>query len=310
MPLFNQSSIPWVTAVQGIADSIGASGDTEQTTRAHKSLRAAFQYIGGKVRWDFMRGEYTPQAVVAPFGVTGVSASAGQGSALVPAGHGLQPDDVIGGSYFLLGTRVSATAASSFTFPSAENLITAAGVQTTTITAMRDRYDAPPDMRNGYGIKLLSSQVPLRYIIRRAWDRGTIDEFTPSTPYGYDFFSLGGRSKIQLLPPPGSSDVLQQRYYRRFNIPAASASSTSLPLDIPEDYEEVPIAYAKWHFLTDQGEGKKQQAQTWLSMAQDGIKTMLAEQTDLPDQNLAFYPGHFPEAANDRSTRWLDWNYG
>lgn len=306
MALFNASTIPWVSAVQRIADSAGASADSEMTTRAHHSLRAAFQFLGGKYRWDFLRTEMTPAGVVAPFGVTGVSASAGQGSATAPAGHGIEIDDLISGTYFLVGARVSATAAGGFSFATAVNLVTAAGVQVFTATATRDMYAAPSDMRNGYGVKLLSSQRPLKYIGRRAWDRSVTDELAAGTVEGYDFFQLGGKSKIRLLPPPATADVLQQRYYRRFTI--ASASSITSALDIPEDYEEFPIAWAKWHFLTDKGEGRKEQATVWMSLAQDGIKTMLSEQTSLPDESLGFLPGRFPDQRGDRSTRWIDWD--
>lgn len=311
MPLFNQSSIPWVSAVQRVADSASVSADAEMTTRAHHSLRAAFQFLGGKTRWDFLRVELTPQRVFAPFSVTGVSASAGVGSAAAPVGHGVEIDDVVAGSFFMLGARVSATGTNGFSFATALNLVTAAGVQVFDVTAVRDMYAAPTDMRNGYSVKLLSAQRPLRYLQRRGYDRGITDEFTAGTVEGYDFFNLGGKSKIRLLPPSQSADVLFQRYYRRFTIPpsVASASATGLALDIPEDYEEYPIAWAKWHFLTDKGEGRKEQATVWMSLAQDGIKTMLAEQTSIPDENLGFVPGHSPEAVSDRSTRWLEWTY-
>ena len=304
MALFNQSTIPWITAVQSIADSIGASADNEMTVRAHHSLRAAFQIMGGKYRWEFMRTEATPQQVIAPFQIA-ITASAGQTSASALVGNGVLADDVLVGSGFMLGVRATASGASGFGFSVALTGFT--GQQSFTITAVRDMYSAPSDMRNGYGVKLLGSQRPLRYIQRRGWDRAITDEFAADTPEGYDLFRLGEKSKIRLIPPPATSDVLFQRYYRRFSL--ASASGVTSTLDIPEDYEEIPIAWAKWHFLVDKGEGRKQQAGTWLSLAQDGLKNMLAEQTAIPDENLGFVPGYLPQAAGDRSTRWLEWNY-
>jgi hypothetical protein len=273
--------------------------------RAHISLRAAFQFMGAKTRWNFLRGEMAPAAVIAPFSVTGVTASAGQVSAAAPAGHGLAVDDNVVAPCFIVGTRVSATAASGFGVFTA---VITTGSNVFNVTVSRDMYDAPSDMRNGYSVRLLSSMRALRYIQRRSWDRAISDEFSAGTVEGYDFYQLGGRSKIRLIPPPGSADVLLQRYYRRFGLATSSASTTAL--DIPEDYEEVPISWAKWHFLTDKGEGRKDQATTWLSLAQDGLKSMLAEQTDLPDENLGWVPGNLPWAAGDRATRWLDWNYG
>jgi len=306
MSLFNQSTIAWNAAVQSIADCIGASADVEMTGRAHHSLRAAFQFLGGKYRWEFLRAEYTPQQVYAPFSVTGVSASGGQASAASPAGHGLQVDDLVIASGFMLGMRVTATAASGFGL----SVVTTGyptGVQSFTVSAVRDMYDAPSNMRNGYGVKLLGSQRPLRYIQRRGWDRSITDEFATDTPEGYDLFRLAERSKVRLIPPPAAADVLFQRFYRRFSL--ASASGVTAALDILEDYEEIPIAWAKWHFLTDKGEQRKAQGQTWLSLAQDGLKSMLSEQTSIPDENLGFVPGAIPQATGDRSTRWLDWDY-
>ena len=63
-------------------------------------------------------------------------------------------------------------------------------------------------------------------------------------------------------------------------------------LDIPEDYEAYPIAWAKWHFLTDKREQGGQQATTWLNLAQEGLKTMESDQTVIPDEDLMFLPGH------------------
>jgi len=302
--LFNQSTIPWVTAVQVVADSAGASADTEMTNRAHRSLRAAFQFLGGKARWDFMRTESTTLRIIAPFSVTGVSASAGQASAAAPAGHGILIDDVIVGDGFLKGVRVSATAVSGFSFAAALTGL-AAGVNVITATATRDFYDAPSDWRTGYSVRLLNSKVALRYVQRRYWDRIISDEFSVSSPEMYDMFSIGGKGKIRLIPPPAQTDQMLQRYYRRFTL--ASVSSTATPLDIPEDYEEVPIAWAKWHFLTDKG--SEDQATTWMSLAKEGIATMLAEQTSLSDEDLRFMPGHFGGFVSDNSTRAIPWDY-
>ena len=176
-----------------------------------------------------------------------------------------------------------------------------------TATFTRDMYDAPSGLRSEYGVKLLSSQRPLIYVKRRPYDRSASDECTASSPDWYDLFMLGSASKVRLVPPPAGSDLLQQRYYRAFTL--ASASGVSAAIDMPEDYEFLPIAWAKWHFLTDKGEQRKAQGQTWLSLAQDGLKTMLAEQTSIPDENLGFVQAGVPWAGGDNSTRWLNWEY-
>lgn len=303
MALFRQSAITWVAAVQQVADSIGASGDTEMINRAHTSLRAAFQAIGGRARWDFLRGEYPVQVVTGPFSLGTVSATASSAYATVASGHGIAVDDIVSADGFLYGVRVSATASTGFGVTVAPT----AGGSAVTATFTRDMYSAPADMRSEYGVKLLSSQRPLIYIRRRPYDRSATDEFTASTPYWYDLFMLGSASKVRLVPPPAGSDLLFQRYYRALTV--ANVTGSTAPLDITVDYEWLPIAWAKWHFLTDKGEGRKDQATTWMSLAQDGLKQMLAEQTNLPDDDLTMTPGHLPYWWDSRSTRWINWDW-
>lgn len=306
MALFNPSTISWVTAVQTIADSIGASADTEMTNRAHRSLRAAFQFFGGKHRWDFMRTEAAPQQVQAPFTVTGVSASAGGVSAAVPGGHGFQVDDVLFGNGFLAGMRATSTAASSIGLATAITGL-AAGINVITVTGVRDLYALPSDARVLYSVRLLGSQRALKYVGNRLHGRVDTDEYASATPYHYDLFFQGGKGKLKLVRPPASTDVLSIKYYRRFFL--ASASSMTSALDIHEDYEEYPIAWAKWHFLTDKGEGRKEQAATWFALAQEGLKTMLSEQTNQPDEDLVIVPGHVAGWPSVNDTRFLPFDY-
>jgi hypothetical protein len=303
MPLFNPSTISWANAVKRIADSAGASGDGEMQVRAHYSLRAAFQRIQGKANWDFLRTETTPIGVVGQFSAA-ITASGGTVSATALGGHGLLVDDIIVGANYLVGTRVTVTAASGF-FTNTSAFSTVASAQT--ITATRDYYDMPSDWKMGYSVRMLGAQRVLTYMQRRFYDRGITDEYVAGTPLRYDLFSAGGKGKIRLLPPPVGSDVLLQRYYRRFTL--ASASSHAVTCDIPEDYEETVIALAKWHFLVDKGEGRKDQATTWFSMAQDGLKSMLRENSVTPDEDLGFVPaGATVSLGGDNSTRNLIWD--
>jgi len=306
MALFNPSTIAWNSAVQIVADSAGVSADSEMTQRAHRSLRAAFQFLGGKQRWDFLRVEAAPISVIAPFSITGISASAGVASAAAPAGHGFLVDDYILGSGLIQGMRVSATAAGGIGLATAISGL-AAGVNVITATGVRDFYDLPSDTRGIYTVRLSSSNKPLQYAGRRFYDRTVADEVASSTPSHYDLFSQGAKGKIRLLPPPGGAGVLQIRYYKRFFL--ASASAMTSALDILEDYEETPIAWAKWHFLTDKGEGRKDQANTWLSLSQEGLKSMVSEQSNLPDEDLVIMPGYVGGWPNVNDTRALDWSY-
>jgi hypothetical protein len=118
---------------------------------------------------------------------------------------------------------------------------------------------------------------------------------------------VGSKGKIRLLSPPNGADWLMVRYYRC--MATAAASSTSTTLDIPSDYEHYLIAWAKWHFLTDKGEERKAQATTWLSLAEDGLKTMLKDQTNIPDEDLSFVPGHAQAGpTNDNSVAGIMWD--
>ena len=308
MPLFTPSTKTWVAAVQEIADTVGASADNEQTTRAHRSLRASLQWFnsgaGKNIRWDFLLAEAVPVQVVAPYAVS-VTASAGQASASALTGHGLVVDDMLVGSGFMLGARITATGASGFGFSPALTGIT--GSQNFDVSAYRDFYSVPADFRTMYSVRMLQSNRWLPPAQRRKIDRVIMNESTFGTPEAYDRSQIAARGKIRLVPGPESSDVLMERYYRRMTQATASGDTTAL--DVLEDYEGILIAWAKWHFLTDKAEGRSGQAGTWLSLAQEGIKTMVSQQTSEPDETLAFSPGSAQLYAwGDSSTRDLDWS--
>lgn len=306
MSLFQPSTKAVSAVAQEIADTVGASGDGEMTTRAGRSLFAGLQHFNNRTNWDFLRSEAPPITVFAPFAVTGVSASAGQSSAACAAGHGIKVDDFVSGTYFRAGTRVSATAAAGFGVYGTVTL-TAAGVTTANVTATRDMYDLPSDWKAPYSVRLLSNNVTLRYVGRRLYDRSEPNEQTASSPYWYDLFMVGSKGKIRLLTPPTSSDTLQLRYYRRMTIPTTTATADAV--DIVQDYEPYLIAWSKWHFLLDKGEGRGEQMKTWFVMSQEGLKTMIADQTRIPDEGLCFIPGHMQAGGyGDNTTRWLPWD--
>lgn len=305
--MFQPSTKAVSAAAQEIADSVGASGDAEMTTRAGRSLFAANEHFNNKANWDFLRTEASPITVFAPFAVTGITASAGQASAAAPSGHGIKIDDFLVASGFAPGTRVSATAAGGFGIYSTVTGFSA-GATVVSGTFTRDMYDLPADWKAPYSVRLLTAQVNLRYIGRRLYDRSVFNEQTTSTPYWYDLFMVGSRGKLRLLTPPIAADVMQLRYYRRMTIPTTTA--TADVLDIPQDYEPYLMAWGKWHFLTDKGEGRGEQMRTWFSLAQEGLQTMLRDQTRIPDEGLTFIPGaSFSGNWSDNTTRWIPWDY-
>lgn len=305
MSLFNPSTKTIADARAEIADTVGASADPEMNTRAGRSLDAAIEHFNTRAKWEFLLTESAPIAVFGPFAVTGVTAVAGQASALVPASHGLKVDDVIRAGTVVAGTRVSATAAGSVgiygTWPS--NVATGGSL---TVTSTRDMYDLPSDWKAVYDIKLYVSQRSLRLVRRRLWDRMVLNEFDTSTPLWYDIFPIGGRGKLRLLTPPQSADTMMMRYYRRM----AVSSATAAGLDIPQDYELYLLSWAKWHFLVDKAEGRAEQATQWLTLADTGLKSMIGDQAQIPDEDLAFIPGHSTRwFGTPDSTRYLPFDY-
>ena len=285
MALFNQSLKAVSAAITEIADSAGASADAEMVTRSYRSLQAAQEHWNTRADWDFLLTEASPISVFGPFN-TSVTASAGQTSATLVTNHGVKPDDLVVNSAFTYPTRVATTAATSCTFnmPLLSNL-------TGTCETRRDLYDLPADFKKVYTVRLMTAQKFLRQIRRRQIERGTFDPFLASTPLSYDIIDVAKKGKIRPFSLPAGNDTLYLLYYRRMAI--ASASTDGTTLDIPQDYEPYLIAWAKWHFLTDKGEGRAEQAQVWITFAENGITTVLKDQTRLPDEDLSFFPGHY-----------------
>ena len=82
-------------------------------------------------------------------------------------------------------------------------------------------------------------------------------------------------------------------------------------LDIPQDYEPYLIAWAKWHFLTDKGDGRLEQGKTWYTLGEQGLTMMVKEQNRKPDEDLMMVPGQFRYGnMNDSTTRMIPWEYG
>jgi len=307
MSLFEASQTTVSAAVYQIADSCGASADAEMRARALISLNSGIRHFNNRYKWYWLMTEATPIQVWAPFGVAGVTASAGAASAAAPVSHGVKVDDYLVGSGFAAGCRVTATAVSGFGFSIATTGFTTNTTATFALTATRDMYDIPSDWKAPYSVVLIGG-VPLRYIQRRARDRMTDSEQAGGDVYGYDLMMVGSKGKIRLLTPPGGAGWLQVRYHR--NMATASASASTATLDVPDNYEPYLMAWAKWHFLTDKGEERKAQAMTWLSLAEDGLKTMLRDQTTIPDEQLGFTPDHVISGRiSENSIAYVPWDY-
>jgi len=307
MSLFQPSTKAASAVVSEIADTVGASGDSEMLTRSLRSLNAAVEHFNNRSNWNFSLTEQAPITVFAPFSVTGVTANGGAYWVDAPVGHGVKPYDFIGGNYFAMGTRVSSTAVSGFNiFGTVTGLV---GTATGSASFTRDMYDLPSNFKAMYSVRTLNNNTTLRQANRRFYDRSVSNEQTTTTPAGYDLFMVGGLGKLRLLPPPSSSDTLQVRYYRRMYIPTATGDSTTL--DIPQDYEPYLIAWAKWHFLVDKGDGRLEQGRTWFPLGEQGLSMMVKEQNRKPDEDLMMIPGQFNYGnLNDSTTRMIPWEYG
>lgn len=301
MPLFQPSTKTFSATITEIADTVGASADTEMKTRAMRSLNAAVEHFNNKAKWTFLLGEATPTTVVAPFTIA-LTGSSGALSATASAGHGVKPLDWINGDGFTAGTRVSATAATAVGF------YTALTTAVTGATIVRDMYDLPSDYKDAYTVRLLGGNRILRQVGRRFYDRSVDNEWVTGSPEMYDLFMVGSQGKIRILPPPNGGDVMQLRYYRRMAI--ASSVSDAAALDIPQDYESYLVAWAKWHFLVDKGEGRLEQGKTWYSLGEQGLRIMLQDQNQRTDNDLMLVPGQFMYGnTNPDSTRFVQWDY-
>jgi hypothetical protein len=301
MALFRPSSVTVSAAVDAITDAAGASADSEMRARALKSFNAGIKYWNGRAKWSWTFTEANPITVVAPF-VFSATASGGSATVTAASSFGIKVDDWIQLNGFGLGTRVSATASGSFTVNASATGFT--GTAAASGTANRDFYDVPSDWKVTYSLRWLSGNRWLKPAQRRPYDRLVADEYNTGSPMAYDNFMILTKGKVRILPSPSEAGVMQLRYHRAIAQGTAVAETTVL--DVPADYDDYLVAYGKWHFLVDKGESRGDQATTWLSVSQEGIKTMLADQTNQPDEDLQFQPGTERGWPDPRSTRFVD----
>lgn len=306
MALFQPSTKAVSATVQEIADTVGASGDTEMLTRAWRSLNAATEHFNNRSNWDYLMTDAPVVPVIAPFTAV-ITATGNSASVTASAGHGVKPMDLLKGDYFPPGTRVSATAATTIGIFGTTTGVTAS--VSPTLTVVRDMYDVPSDYKQMYSVRLNGTNTWLPQVDQRFADRAADNEFVANTPPAfYDLFMVGSQGKIKLIPPPNGADTLQMRYYRRMAV--ATATGSTAVLDIPQDYEPYLIAWSKWHFLVDKAEGRGAQLETWFKLAETGLTMMVKDQNRRPDMNITFIPGQFAYGNfNVNSTRMLDWNY-
>jgi hypothetical protein len=240
---------------------------------------------------------------VGPFSFGVVSATAGAASAAFPTNHGLAVDDIIIGSGFLAGARITATGTNNCGLNVTITGLTEPLGEVVSATANRDLYAIPSDLKKIYSGHLLGAQRPVRFRRPRTYDRTTPNTLRTGTVYEYDISRIAGRGKIRMLPTPADADILDMGYYRRMYLGSASGDTTAL--DIPEDFEWVPLAFAKWHFLTDKKDNE--QATTWFSLSEKGIESMLHDNTRQPDEDLGFTPGHAGGGIGDNDTSNIRW---
>lgn len=324
MALFQQCTAATATLAAQIADSAGASADTEMLARAGVAWGNAVRYFSNYADWDFARMEAPTTLITAPFspmitGTTIAGRATGGGNTIDfyvgnVTGFGILPNDFILGPMFASNDagRVTATA----TAQGAANTVTAtvsfannfntslwstAGA-TAFITANRDEYDLPTDFKQPYSVRLLGGQVTLRYVGRRLYDRSVSSEYTASQPFYYDTFTFGQYSKIRLLRSPQATDRLQIRYYRKLNATSANA-------DIPEQYEPYLTSYGKYLFLLDKADSMER-ANAWKAFAMEGLQVMLKENINNPDADITMQPGAYAYDLNNspNSTRQIRWD--
>lgn len=290
--LFQPSDRVVSETVDEIADAGGLSTDADGRRRALIALKAAIKYYHGKVKWDWLRTEASPIAVVAPFNVA-CSGLSGQSSATAASGHGLLVDDWLQGTGIRTGTRISATASTAF------GINTTWTAAITTVSANRDCYDLPSDFKSMYSVRM--GERWLQPANRRIYDRSVLSP-EAGTTVGYDMFLAGRIGKVRLLPSPNGTETLQLRYYRRLDIPTSVDATGTV--DVPQDYDDYVVAWAKWHFLSDRDDTRERGA-TWLSLAQEGLAIMISDMRNQPDEEVRFVPGAAGGWPGVNDTRFL-----
>lgn len=299
MTLFQQSSKALLTAQQEIADSGGVSADSDLVGKALLSFKAAIQHLNNVANWRALLTEANGISVIGPFQVSGCATTSGSTTITTTVTNGFSVAgvtkwDAITGSATVLDMQVSATGTTSIT----ATLAASATVSAATLTFTRDLYTLPTDYKAMYTARLLSQPRGLTFIGRRPYDRTVYDQTSVATPIFYDMFREGELGKIRLIPPPSAADTLKIRYYRRM-------SETADPIDVHVDWEPYFIAWAKWHWLTDKKDGSER-AKEWQQFANTGIAQMIKQNSNIPDEELAFIPGAATVFVNPNSTAF-DW---
>jgi hypothetical protein len=187
MPFFQQCTAGTATLASAIADSAGASADTEMVVRAGKSYAAAMRHFNNYADWQWMLSEAPSILITAPFLITGCTASGGTNYVTTPnQSHGILPQDFVQGQMFSSNAagRVTATATGGggtgiigFANNFNTTLIASAGAGNITVSANRDMYDLPTDFKQPYDARLLDAQYTIRFVGRRHYDRSVTSEF-------------------------------------------------------------------------------------------------------------------------------------
>jgi len=299
--LFQASTTTLDDAKSQIADAAGESSSANMLVRAGRSFAAAIKHWNNLNPWDALRVEMPGIPVIGPFTVSGCAFVSGSPTVTTTVASGFSAAgvvalDLITGSGARLDLQVATTGVTALT----ANLGASATVSGVTLTFVRDLYDLPSDFKSIYTARLLAQNRTLKYVGRRVYDRTFPDQSSTNSPWAYDLFRSGDVGKIRLVFPPAQADTLKIRYYRRM-------SGTATPIDVLDDWEPYLLAWAKWHYLTDKGEGRKPQADMWLQFAQEGIKQMISHKVAAPDEDLAFEPASTAlarQAANVVTDYW------
>lgn len=166
-------------------------------------------------------------------------------------------------------------------------------------------YDLPAAFKKPYAAMLVNSPRVLSYLTRREYNLLQPSQIALASPRYYTLFNLASTGKVELLPTPGSGDILRVWYYRRMNETGADGEL----LDILGSYTTYVLDAARARLLALKGPVEKMTF--WAQSGEAGFMKAVADDELIPDEDAGFAPRSAITMGppHDNSFAWVDWGW-
>ncbi len=282
MSLFQQSTTTLAQAKVDIASSAGKDDDATMLTRAERSLQAAFRYLNKhRTFWDFTRAEASdismdgsteladlPYDLRALYDVRFIT-TAGSATTLSPLSkrqedrtQWIQPYGAFGAyDLFKSGTLgkirvVNLASAGTLKLKLYRRLAIPCAVTGVTVTGAN------------LGTTLTGSAGAFAGVQLGATVTGT---------------NVGAAAVVTAI----TNTTVTVSVANTGSVTSVAFGATTDFIDIPGDYEDAPIAWAKAHFLANNG-GDAERQKYWQDYANEIIANMIANNNFNEDEELSF----------------------